>query len=531
MDRRSFLAGAATCGAAALGGAAFFREWQELEPSIHAPGRELGHLLRDARALPPPSEELTVDIVILGSGVAGQSAAWKLGREGHKDVLMVDGPEHYGNAAGAAHGEYAYPTGAHYLPLPTMESVHVREILSDLGMLKGDAASEKPYYDEQFLLHGPEDRLLVAGRWQDGVVPTADKEEHARFHAEMNRLKQLRGGDGRRAFAFPVSASSADAGTAMLDRLSVKQWLLENGYRAPSLHWYLDYACRDDYGARYDQISAWAGLHYFASRSGMGANAAEDALLTWPGGLQPLVQAMEQRSGVKRRAGAAVRVRRNSSGVEALCVTLVDGKPVTFLVKARKAICAMPLFVAARVVDNIAQYGFDPRQHMPQYASWMVSNFLMKGFPKEQPGVPLAWDNVVYEGKGLGYVVSTHQDIRVTPPERTVFTAYMALSDRTPQEARKFLMGAGKEELLALASADLKAAYGNSFFPNVERCDITLRGHAMAVPAPGFRSNAGVKALAQADGALLFAHADLSGLSVFEEASWWGCQAALKCRQ
>jgi protoporphyrinogen oxidase len=528
MDRRSFITGAATCGAAVLGGAALFRRWQEITPAIHAPGREEGHYLRDASALPPPSSEVTVDVVILGSGIAALTAAWKLGREGHKNVLMIEGPEHYGNAAGGSFGEFAYPTGAHYLPLPTMESTHVRELLSDLGMIQRDAFSEKPYYDEQFLLHGPEDRLLVNGVWQDGLAPSLDKEEHARFHAEVHRLRHLRGADGQRAFAFPVAASSPIA--VELDQLSFKQWLVQNGYRSQSLHWYLDYACRDDYGARYDQVSAWAGLHYFASRTGQGANAAEDALLTWPGGLHPLAAAMEKKSGVQRRKGTAVRVR-HEKGVEVLCFKLQDGKPSTYTVKARKVICAMPLYVAARVVEDIGKFGFDARRDLPQYAPWMVANFLMKGFPKERTGVPLAWDNVVYQGPGLGYVVSTHQDIRVTPPDRTVFTAYMAMDGKTPQDARKFMMAASREDLLGLASADLKAAYGDSFFPNVERCDITLRGHAMAIPGPGFRSNAGLKALRELEGPVLFAHADLTGFSVFEEASWWGYRAARLCRQ
>jgi hypothetical protein len=79
-----------------------------------------------------------------------------------------------------------------------------------------------------------------------------------------------------------------------------------------------------------------------------------------------------------------------------------------------------------------------------------------------------------------------------------------------------------------LAARDLKAAYGWAFAPCVERVDITLRGHAMAAPLPGFRSNAGMAALREADGPILFAHADLSGFSVFEEAAWWGIQAARK---
>jgi hypothetical protein len=165
---------------------------------------------------------------------------------------------------------------------------------------------------------------------------------------------------------------------------------------------------------------------------------------------------------------------------------------------------------------------------MPEYAPWMVSNFLMKDFPEELPRAPLSWDNVVYQEPGLGYVVSTHQDIRVRPPEKTVFTAYLALSDRTPDAARKWLNSASPAELLEAASVDLKTAYGWKFAPCVERVDITLRAHAMASPRPGFRSNEGARRLREADGPILFAHADLSGFSVFEEAAWWGYRAALR---
>ena len=151
---------------------------------------------------------------------------------------------------------------------------------------------------------------------------------------------------------------------------------------------------------------------------------------------------------------------------------------------------------------------------------------VMKQFPRERPHMPLCWDNVVYQEPGLGWVVSTHQDIRVAPPEKTVFTSYVALSDRTPDNARKWLMGATPDELLELASCDLKTAYGWRFAPCVERVDITVRGHAMAAPLQGFLGNAGTRALREHDGRILFAHADLSGFSVFEEAAWWGCRAA-----
>ena len=543
MLRRSFLAWA---GAAAVAGAgvAGFRRWQEVTPRVLAPGRDEGHFLRDHGALPPPSRVLETDVLILGSGIAAQTAAWKLRKGGHGDFLMLDGPERYGNAAGGRFGELGFPTGAHYLPLPSQDCFHVREILADLGVILRDATGARPYYDERFLLHAPEERVLYKGAWQEGVlphegVPEAELVEHRRFLAQMAALREARGSDGRRVFTFPTAACSSDPEWLKLDTLSFAQWLDREGYRSPSLRWYLDYCCRDDYGAASGKVSAWAGLHYFCGRGAEAANAEQGAWLTWPEGLQALASGLERKAQARRSAGTAVSLRAAGSvtrgsgsggaapaaGVEAHCFVLEGGKPRTFTVRARKAICAMPLHVASRVVQQMPA-GFDAARHQPQHAPWLVANFLMKRFPSELGQAPLSWDNVVYGGQGLGYVVSTHQDIRVTPPEQTVFTAYTALSERQPAEARRWMQSASGEALLALASADLREAYGARFTANVERVDITLRAHAMAIPQPGFRSNGGLQALREHDGPILFAHSDLSGFSVFEEASWWGYRAA-----
>ncbi|MES2322615.1 MAG: NAD(P)-binding protein [Pseudomonadota bacterium] len=532
MDRRSFLAVAGGAGMGALTGAGFYK-WQEITPTLHYPGRAEGHYLRDRKQLPAPKRVIDTDVAILGSGIAGLSAAWKLKKLGHTDALMIDGPQPFGNAAGGHFGELAYPTGGHYLPLPSPESVHVREILFDLGIIERDPLGEKPYYDERYVLHGPEERLLFNGVWQDGFIPTegvpeAELAEHKRFFAQVESLRAARGKDGKRVFVFPTVQSSSDPAFDGLDKITLKDWMDQQGYRSPTLHWYLNYCCRDDYGTRYDKVSAWAGLHYYCSRWGQAANAGNGAWLTWPGGMQPVADKLAAYSGIKRHAGTVVSLKRTAQGVEALCFTLNEGVAETYLVRARKAICAMPVYVAARVVEGIRGFGFDPTLHTPVYAPWMVANFLMKDFPAELPDVPLAWDNVVYQEPGLGYVVSTHQDIRTTPPARTVFSAYIALSDRTPDQARKWMMEATPAQVVDLASADLKAAYGWKFAACVERVDITLRGHAMAAPLPGFRGNAGIKALRDADGPIVFAHADLSGFSVFEEAAWWGCEAARK---
>jgi len=534
--RRFLLAGAAS----ALTTSCTKLQMLELTPQIGYPGMLEGHLLRDKATLPAPSGEITIDTVILGSGVAGLSAAWRLSKSGYKNFIVIDGPEFGGNTAGGQFGDLRYPRGAHYLPLPSMESKHVREMLFDFGVIEANPMSERPRFDERILLHAPDERLYINGEWQEGFVPTTgvpheDIVQTQKFFSFVESLKTAKGTDNRKLFAIPLALSSTDPAWAQLDRLTFKDWLLQKQYTAASLHWYLNYVCRDEYGTDYDRISAWCGLHYFASRGGKASNASDGAVLTWPDGLQPMIKMMAAAitrqnaidSTTWRHSGFAARVEETNNGIRVLCADRTPSGVTTYVVNAKRAICAMPLMVTAQIMA-LAPYGFDSAIHMPAHAPWLVSNFLLDGFPAEDKGVPLAWDNVVYQGKGLGYVVSTHQDIRVAAPSQTVFSAYQALSSQKPTQARQWLQRASPEELFEEAVCDLRLAYGYRLNWHARALDITVRGHAMASPAPGFLSNQGLAALRTADGKVLFAHADLSSFSVFEEAAWWGCEAAAK---
>lgn len=500
---------------------------------VHYPGMTEGHWLRDN---PPPhrsGEERQVGTVIIGSGIAGITAAWKLAREGYRDFLLMSGPELQGNAAGGRSGAVPYPTGAHYLPLPSRESFHVREILQATGILLADSDADYPEYDETALVHAPDERLLVNGRWQEGLVPAqgmsaTDLAQQAKFFAFTESLKNRKGRDGRPLFAIPQVLSSQDEEWRALDRLDFSAWLQQQGFTAPGLLWYLSYCCRDDYGAELPQVSAWAGLHYFACRSGRARNAGDQAVLTWPDGLGHLAGRMLQQPGITLLPGFAFHIEPYRDGLRdgAKVRYMHDGRITTL--SARHVVIATPLHVTRRILPTLADTGFDPAVHMPGHAPWMVGNFSLHQFPGEAMGAPLAWDNVVYQGRGLGYVVATHQWIRSGRPQETVFTAYQALSAQSPVAGRRWLHAASTAELSREISNDLQGVYGGRFWRHVTALDITVRGHAMAIPAPGHLSNKGLAALQQQDGPLLFAHSDLSGYSVFEEASWWGYQAARK---
>lgn len=532
MKRRDFLAAAPVL---ALGGCHRW-PWKRPVVTVLRPGMAAGHALRDGRSWPAPSGERRVDVAILGSGIAGLTAAWTLARAGHRDVELVAGPEPLGNAAGgrfdADDGPLVFPRGAHYLPLPSAESTHVREMLAAFGVIESAPGSVRPHFDERAIVHSPEARLLAGGGWQEGLVPSAtgaEAAEHARFFARVEALARAVGRDGRKAFCIPLALSSRDAAFTDWDAIPFAVWLDREGFRAPGLRWYLDYCCRDDYGAGAQAVSAWAGLHYFASRDGHAANAEDGAVLTWPDGLQPLAVQLRDGAtagGVRMTTGMAVRVRRVGREVEVTCLRS-DGT-AGVLLRARRVVCAMPLLVAQRVVEGMSDFGFDAATDLPASSSWLVANVLLDGFPREPDGVPLAWDNAVQGSPHLGYVTSTHQLIRTSRPAQTVFTTYHALVEQTPEAARRWLATADEAALLSLATGDLDRAYGREWQRRARQIEITVRGHAMASPSPGFLSRPGIDRLREADGPLMFAHADLSGLSVFEEAAWWGHRAAVR---
>jgi len=494
---------------------------------LRGSGLDLGHRLQ-GRDFAAPIEVRKAPVLVIGAGIAGLSAAWKLQAAGFDEFLVTEmEPEPGGNSRSGENTVSAYPFGGHYLPLPTRESTAVRELLADLGALQGDPRAARPVYDELLLCHAPQERLYKDGFWHEGLMPrvgvgAAERAQMARFQAHMAELKETRDASGRYAFALPVALSSREAKWRALDRITMRTWLLENGYDAPGLHWYVNYACRDDYGTNYAAASAWAGLHYFACRTGVAANAASDAVLTAPSGNGWIVKALAARLGEKLLSGATVfRLSQHRQGVTADVWLSRENRAVR--VEAGRAIWSSPLFLLPHIAEALPP-AIASTARAGSYAPWLVANLTLEAMPADGAGAALAWDNVIYGSAGLGYVVATHQRLQrdIGP---SVLTYYHALSDTEPQVARQRLMTASREEWASAILAELARVHAD--LPRLtRRLDVFRNGHAMIRPVPGVIGAPGRVALAQGWGRVQFAHADLSGLSLFEEANYQGVRAA-----
>jgi predicted NAD/FAD-dependent oxidoreductase len=504
---------------------------------------ERGHALRDLLKgggnWPTPTSVFRTEVLIAGGGVAGLAAARALRLRGVQDFAMLELEDSAGgNARGGALNGIDCPLGAHYLPVPGDDAPQVQDLLEELGLRQRVAG--RWVVDERHLCHSPQERLFFNDQWQDGLLPLQGVEretlaQYQKFAALVEQERKV----GR--WTIPVRNSALTPAQKALAAIHFVAYLDRHGLADPHLRWYLDYCCRDDYGAGIATVSAFAGVHYFASRHGFHAPGSEgterEAVLTWPQGNAWLTQQLSAPLGERLHTGRVVlRIANTQRGVEVDALNTATQTLERW--QARTAVVALPLHVAARVVQNPPDFLTGAAQRVV-HAPWLVANLHLREPLHDRPGAAPSWDNVIYGDSvstpGLGYVDARHQSLQ-SVPGATVLTYYRALGDVAggALAGRQLLLhkpwAAWRNEIiaeLAMAHPDLAG--------KVTQLEITRYGHAMAVPVPisegqmGLqRSSSKRKKLSNKEHFskepplawehLRFAHSDWAGYSIFEEA-------------
>jgi len=470
-----------------------------------------------------------MDTVIVGGGISGLSAARWLHKNSSKDFIVLDLEKQMGgNAAYGQNNISAYPWGAHYVPVPNLGLKEYADFLSECGVITGFNDNGLPVLNEFYLCHDPQERLYINGQWQDGLiphfgVPENDRKEIELFLQLMQGYREAKGKDGKEAFAIPIDTSSKDEVFTTLDAITMKAWLHGKQLTSSYLHWYVNYCTRDDFGTPYDMVSAWAGIHYFAGRKGKAVNADYHDVLTWPNGNGWLNEQLQQ--PIKQQLHNNALVVKVFEENNKVVVHYLDVKTQELkAIEANDCIMATPQFVNARLLTNASERNKTIHEQWA-YAPWMVANITASQFI-EKNGAPLSWDNVFYGGKSLGYVTATHQLLQQQKQENN-FTYYLPLNDDAPVLARKNAQTMQHADWVKLILEDLKKVH-----PNVEdaisHIDVMVWGHAMAQPLPGMIHGEGRKQLQQSLCNIHFAHTDLAGISIFEEAFYQGINAAKK---
>lgn len=486
---------------------------------------DLGHVLREGRSFEVPAKKWrTVKVAVIGAGIAGLTAAWQLSRKGIRDHVIVELEREAGGTSRSGKGDLVpYPWGAHYLPIPFPENTDLIGLLDEMGLTEGRTAAGDPIIKEQFLCREPEERIFFKGRWYDGLYAhigesDEDVRQFGEFQNQIDMWVDRLDAAGRRYFVVPSAKCSDDAEAAALDKISFAEWLLRHGFTSERLVWYCDYACRDDYGLTLDQTSAWAGLFYFCSRVKKGGEESQQ-FITFPEGNGRFVEHL--RMAVRDRiisSHAAVRVVPTESGADVICFNGTE----TMGFHSEKVIFAAPVFTAPFVIEGFRDASpFNAAAF--EHNSWFVANLFLKNRPQPRfaRDFPLSWDNVLYDSPSLGYVNATHQAGIDHGP--VTLTYYYPMCRE--ENFRTKLFEYSWKELADVCLSDLSRAHPD-IYELTERIDIMRWGHAMISPRPGFIHGGERQKALQPFGNIHFAHTDLSGIALFEEAFYHGIRAA-----
>ena len=161
-----------------------------------------------------------------------------------------------------------------------------------------------------------------------------------------------------------------------------------------------------------------------------------------------------------------------------------------------------------------------------QYAPWVLATLVVNALD-DNDSFPLCWDNVIYGAKGLGYIYDQHQDLAQVHTKK-VITYYCAFSGADLKKERRKMYKQSEEDWKKMVFDDLKIAHP-TIESATESIEIHRIGHGMISALPGFVFGKEKIAASQTiNNQIFFAHTDLVGISIFEEAFYQGIQVVNK---
>lgn len=318
---------------------------------------------RTRQNLPPAREAVPderVPLVIVGGGMSGLSLAWLL--RDTAPLVLERAPRFGGNAKGESWQGIDYAIGAAYL-------------------LEADAGSplEAMYRDwriEEFCrVKTEDDPVLVGGRIvRDFWSGESDPERRAEFERVHRYFLDVWEENGEAFYPeMPTEDAEMLARLAVLDRQSLREHLEAalGGELHPHIVAVLDHYCWSSLGATWSEVSAAAGLNFFAAEFGK--------VLVAPGGnaaiAERIVTLLEgELPGDHLRAGAIVfEVVVRSDGV---LVRYEDEAGAVRAVLADAVAMCCPKFVVARILDGIEPERAAAIQSL-RYRSYLLANVLL----------------------------------------------------------------------------------------------------------------------------------------------------------
>ena len=446
-NRRDFIkfvvAGAVTAGCPVdLSLVAQTAEGHSNAANVEGEDNRICHQVRDGKVFSRPPASAKHDVVIVGGGISGLTAAYRLQ---HRDVLLLEKEPHWGGNAYAMEYEGSpYATGSAFLWSNSEAFRLAKEIgLDPLPVNCPDAS----------IINGE----FVPDTWGDGLnkipYPPFTRESFKKFKKAMMEIDVEK--RGLELYNVPFSSFMK------LYAGEIKQWWDTFGL--------------SNWGATSDETAAALAI---SELQDVVSQSRSDNRYSWPGGLgaitNKLAEILQPKYGDRMQTGATtVAVVPGKDDVQVTYMAGGDLKTVA----AKAVIMATPKFITRRIVEGLPDKQSAAMQQV-RYAPYCVVNLIFdkpvfnKGYDTWCPGNTFT-DIVVAD-----WVIRKKSGYK---QKHNILSCYTPMKE---EERGSILSEIGARKVAANVLRDFQKLTPETNVDPVE-VHIYRRGHPMYMSTPG----------------------------------------------
>jgi protoporphyrinogen oxidase len=400
------------------------------------------HQVRDGRVFSRPPASARHDVVIVGGGVSGLAAAYRLQ---HRDFLLLEKEPHWGgNAYEMEYEGNIYGTGSAFLTKDEYAYAFSKEI--GLEMLPIDSSDAS-------IIRGE----LVPDTWGDGLdkLPYAPpvRESFKKFKKEMLAIDVEK--RGKEVYEKPFS-----------DFLK--------GYPEELKLWWDSFG-PSNWGATSEETTAGLAIETLQE---MVEESRTDDRYTWPGGLGAITKKLADILLPKykdRMQTGTTTVAVVSEKEQVLVTYMLGGELKT--VAAKAVIMATPKFITRRIVEGLPEKQSDA-MHQIRYIPYPVVNLIF-----DKPVFNHGYDTWC-PGNAFTDVVVADWVIRKQPGYRQKFNILSCYTPMKEDERGYLLNEIGARRIAANVLSDFQKLMPGL---NVDPIEVHIyrRGHPLYMSTPG----------------------------------------------
>ncbi len=400
------------------------------------------HQVRDGKVFTRPPASAKHDVVIVGGGVSGLAAAYRLR---HRDFLLLEKEPHWGGNAYAMEYEGStYATGSAFLVNDEYTYPFAKEIGLELLPVNSPDAS---------IIHGE----LIPDTWGDGLdklpYPASVREGFKKFKKEMLAVDLEK--RGKELFNKPFSDLLKEY------PVELKQWWDTFG---PS-----------NWGAASEDTAAALAI---GNLQEMAAESRTDDRYTWPGGLGAITKKLAEilRLAHKDRMQTGATTVAVVPGKEEVQVTYMLGGELK-TVAAKAVIMATPKFITRRIVEGLSEKQSEA-MHKIRYIPYPVVNLIF-----DKPVFNHGYDTWC-PGNTFTDVIVADWVVQKQPGYQQKFNIISCYTPMKEEDRGYLLNEIGARKIAANVLADFQKLMPGLNVNPVE-VHIFRRGHPLYMSTPG----------------------------------------------